>query len=158
MTPEYIVKAKPWLEEGVRRAGNGKSLDDIEIQSAVQVIITDDVKAGLASMKPNAALYVGGMGHKDLNFHKNMMISRGYGDAAERIQDLFLAGRKDEAAAAVPDEFIDEAALIGPKARIKKRYRNWVDAGFSGLTVGSQQEEAVRFMAEIAGLNREPGA
>jgi F420-dependent oxidoreductase-like protein len=158
MTPEYIGTARPWLEEGVRRADNGKSLDDMEIQSAVQVLITDDVEAGLAAMKPNAALYVGGMGHKDLNFHKNMMINRGYGAAAERIQDLYMAGRKDEAAQAVPDEFIDEAALIGPKERIRKRYRDWVDAGFTGLTVGSQQEEAVRFMAEIAGLNPQPGA
>ena len=60
----------------------------------------------------------------------------------------------DEAAAAVPDEFIDEAALIGPKDRIRKRYRDWVDAGFTGLTVGTSQEEAMTFMAELAGLNR----
>lgn len=158
MTPEYIGKAKPWLEQGVHRAANGKSLEDMEIQSSVQVIITDDVQGALDTMKPNTALYVGGMGHKNLNFHKNMMVNRGYGEAAERIQELFLAGRKEEAAAAVPDEFVDEAALVGPKDRIRKRYRAWVDAGFSGLTVGTSQEESVRFMAEIAGLNPEPGA
>jgi len=152
MTPEYIQKAKPWLEEGAKKAG--KTLDDIEIQSGVQVQITDDVQGTIDAAKPNTALYVGGMGHQSLNFHKNMMIERGFGDAAERIQELYLAKRKDEAAAAVPDEFIDEAALIGPKDRIRKRYRDWVDAGFSGLTVGTSQEEAVRFMAKLAGLNR----
>ena len=152
MTPEYIDKAKPWLEEGAAKAG--KTLDDIEIQSGVQVLITDDVKGAIDAAKPNTALYVGGMGHQKLNFHKNMMIERGFGEAADRIQELYLAKRKDEAAAAVPDEFIDEAALLGPKDRIRKRYRDWVDAGFTGLTVGTGQEEAITFMADLAGLNR----
>ena len=152
MTPEYVDKAKGWIAEGAAKAG--KTLDDIETQSGVSVLITDDVRGAIDAAKPNAALYVGGMGHKTLNFHKHMMVERGFGEAAERIQELYLAKRKDEAAAAVPDEFIDEAALYGPKERIRRRYRDWVDAGFTGLTVGTDQEEAVRFMAELAGLNR----
>ena len=152
MTPEYLPKARAWLAAGAQKAG--RPVDAIDAQSGVAVHITDDVQAAIDAGKPNAALYVGGMGHKTLNFHKHMMTERGFGDAAERIQELYLAGRKDEATAAVPDEFIDEAALFGPKARIKKRYRGWVDAGFTGLTVGTQQDEAVRFMAELAGLNQ----
>ena len=152
MTPEYVDKAKGWIAEGAAKAG--KTLDDIETQSGVPVLITDDVRGAIDAAKPNAALYVGGMGHKTLNFHKHMMVERGFGEAAERIQELYLAKRKDEAAAAVPDEFIDEAALYGPKERIRRRYRDWVDAGFTGLTVGTDQEQAVRFMAELAGLNR----
>ena len=152
MTPEYVDKAKGWIAEGAAKAG--KTLDDIETQSGVPVLITDDVRGAIDAAKPNAALYVGGMGHKTLNFHKHMMVERGFGEAAERIQELYLAKRKDEAAAAVRDEFIDEAALYGPKERIRRRYRDWVDAGFTGLTVGTDQEEAVRFMAELAGLNR----
>lgn len=151
MTPEYVDKAKGWIAEGAAKAG--KTLDDIETQSGVPVLITDDVRGAIDAAKPNAALYVGGMGHKTLNFHKHMMVERGFGEAAERIQELYLAKRKDEAAAAVPDEFIDEAALYGPKERIRRRYRDWVDAGFTGLTVGTDQEQAVRFMAELAGLN-----
>ena len=152
MTPEYVPKARAWLAAGARKSGRG--LDALDAQSGVQVHITDDVQTAIDAGKPNAALYVGGMGHKTLNFHKHMMIERGFGDAAERIQELYLAGRKDEATAAVPDEFIDEAALLGPKERIRKRYRDWVDAGFTGLTVGANQDEAVRFMAELAGLNQ----
>ena len=152
MTPEYVDKAKGWIAEGAAKAG--KTLDDIETQSGVSVLITDDVRGAIDAAKPNAALYVGGMGHQTLNFHKHMMVERGFGEAAERIQELYLAKRKDEAAAAVPDEFIDEAALYGPKERIRRRYRDWVDAGFTGLTVGTDQEQAVRFMAELAGLNR----
>jgi hypothetical protein len=92
------------------------------------------------------------MGHKSKNFHNEMMIRRGYADAAARIQELYLAKRKSEAIAAVPDEFVDEGALIGPKDRIKKRFRDWEDSGVSGLTV-SGNEEAIRFMAECARLN-----
>lgn len=152
MTPEYLETAKPWLTEGAEKVG--KSLSDIEIQSGVQVHITDDVQQAIDAAKPIAALYVGGMGHKNLNFHKNMMIGRGFAEAAERIQELYLAKRKDEAAAAVPDEFIDEASLFGPKERIRDRYRDWVDAGFTGLTIGTSQEAAIYFMADLAGLNR----
>lgn len=152
MTPEYLPKARAWLAAGAAKAG--RPVDAIDAQSGVQVHITDDVQAAINAGKPNAALYVGGMGHKTLNFHKHMMQERGFGDAAERIQELYLAGRKEEATAAVPDEFIDEAALLGPKPRIKQRYRAWQDAGFTGLTVGTHQDEAVRFMAELAGLNQ----
>ena len=148
--PEYL----PWLEEGFRRAGNGKSLKNFEIQGSVHVDVADDVKASLAKMKPEVALYVGGMGHKDKNFHKDIMIRRGFKDAADRIQELYLAKRKDEAAAAVPDEWVDLKSLVGPPARIKQRYRAWEDMGLTSLTVRSKQPQAVEVMAEAARLNR----
>jgi len=147
--PEYL----PWLEEGFRRAGNGKSLKDFEIQASVHVEVTDDVKAGLAKLKPEVALYVGGMGHKDKNFHKDMMIRRGFGDAADRIQELYLAHRKDEAIAAVPDEWVDQKSLVGPPARIRQRYGAWEESGATSLTVRSKQRAAIETMAEAARLN-----
>jgi len=148
--PEYL----PWLEEGFRRAGNGKGFKDFEIQASVHVEVNDDVKGALAKLKPEVALYVGGMGHKDKNFHKDMMIRRGYKDAADRIQELYLAHRKEEATAAVPDEWVDQKSLVGPPARIKQRYRAWEDSGASSLTVRSKQPEAVEVMADAARLNR----
>ena len=148
--PEYL----PWLEEGFRRAGNGKSLKNFEIQGSVHVEVSDDVKASLDKMKPEVALYVGGMGHKDKNFHKDIMIRRGFKDAADRIQELYLAKRKDEAAAAVPDEWVDLKSLVGPPARIKKRYKAWEDMGLTSLTVRSKQPQAVEVMADAARLNR----
>jgi hypothetical protein len=94
------------------------------------------------------------MGHRNKNFHNDMMVRRGYGDAAVRIQELFLAGRKDEAAAAVPDEWVDEKALVGPPSRIKQRYRRWEDTEMiDSLYVRSNQDEAVEVMAEAARLN-----
>lgn len=147
--PEYM----PWLEEGFRRAGNGKSLAQFEIQASMHVEIDTDVKGALARLKPEVALYVGGMGHKDKNFHKDMMIRRGFGDAAARIQELYLAHRKDEAIAAVPDEWVDQKSLVGPPERIKQRYRAWEDSGATGLTVRSKQPDAVEVIAQAARRN-----
>src|SRR6266567_1755575 len=148
--PRLMPMLRPWLEEGFRRAGTGKSFRDFEIQARAEVAITDDVRGALVRMKPRVALYVGGMGHRDKNFHKEMMIRRGFGDAAQRIQELFLAKRKDEATAAVPDEFCDEMSLVGPVARIRERYRAWAECGITGLTLVTEQPEAMELMASLA--------
>lgn len=139
-----------WINEGL--AKGGKSPDQFERQAMTQVQVTDDVQGALDRLKPGIALYVGGMGHKDVNFHNKMMVRRGYGEAAERIQELYLAKRKEEAIAAVPDEFVDEGALIGPKERIRERFKAWEDCGLTGLTI-SGNREAIETMAEVARLN-----
>ncbi len=144
--PEYMA----WIDEGFARAGGGKSMSDFEIQSGVSVEITDDVAGALRRRKPGIALYVGGMGHRDINFHKQQMIRRGYGEAAERIQELFLDHRKAEALEEVPDEFVDEGCLVGPVARIRERFAAWRDCGLTGITVSTDQTEALELMAELA--------
>ena len=150
-TPARMKAFRPWLDEGLRRAGDGKTLRDLEIQPRAFVVLTDNVRAGLQTLKPRVALYVGGMGHRDKNFHTQAMTANGYGEAAERIQELYLAGRKAEAVAAVPDDFIDEGALVGPRDRIRERFRAWADSGATGLTVATQQDEAIELMADLAG-------
>ena len=139
---------RPWLEEGFRRAG--KSGNGFEIQGGTTVIITNDLRDAFRQMKPRIALYVGGMGHRDKNFHNDMMVRRGYGDVAKAIQELYLAGRKAEAMEVIPDEYCDEGSLVGPPARIRERYKAWADSGLTGLTVSTQQDEAMELMAEIA--------
>jgi alkanesulfonate monooxygenase SsuD/methylene tetrahydromethanopterin reductase-like flavin-dependent oxidoreductase (luciferase family) len=155
LVPENYATYAPWIAEGLEKAGKDSS--SFERQGMTTVVVTDDVASALDKQKPGIALYVGGMGHKNKNFHKEMMIRRGYGDAAERIQELYLAKRKAEAIAAVPDEFVDEGSLVGDKARIQKRFRDWEDCGITGLTI-TGDEQAVRVMAEVARLNAEPGA
>jgi F420-dependent oxidoreductase-like protein len=155
--PGSMKTYRPWLEAGFARAGGGKGFRNLEIQPSATVVITGDVKAGLKRMKPNVALYVGGMGHPDLNFHKEMMIRRGYGQAAERIQELYLAKRKNEAADAVPDDYLDEGALVGPRARIEKRFADWADSGATGLTIATGQVEAIELMADISGARSKAG-
>jgi F420-dependent oxidoreductase-like protein len=156
--PGTLSHHMPLLDEGFRRAekatGRPKTRADFTIQASVHVEVAEDVRAALAKLKPEVALYVGGMGHKDKNFHKDMMIRRGFADAAARIQELYLAGRKEEATAAVPDEWVDMKSLVGPPARIKERYRAWEESGADALTVRSRQPEAIEVMAEAARLNR----
>ena len=89
----------------------------------------------------------------DKNFHNDIMVRRGFGDAAKRIQELYLAGRKEEAIAAVPDEWVDMKSLVGPPARIRERYRAWEDCGADALSVRSRQPEALEAMAQAARLN-----
>jgi alkanesulfonate monooxygenase SsuD/methylene tetrahydromethanopterin reductase-like flavin-dependent oxidoreductase (luciferase family) len=96
-------------------------------------------------------LYVGGMGARDHNFHKDAMVRRGYADAAERIQELFLEGRRDEATGAVPDEYVDEGALLGSPDRIARRFVPWTECGITGLTIHAEQDDAVELMARLAG-------
>jgi alkanesulfonate monooxygenase SsuD/methylene tetrahydromethanopterin reductase-like flavin-dependent oxidoreductase (luciferase family) len=91
------------------------------------------------------------MGHPTVNFHKRAMEQQGYADAAARIEELFRAGRRQEAADAVPDEFVDAQALVGTPKRIRDRYRDWADCGITGLHVATRQAAAVELMAEIAG-------
>jgi F420-dependent oxidoreductase-like protein len=149
--PGMLDVYRPWLEEGFHRSGHARSLDRLEIQAQAQVVVTDDVKGALDSMKPMAALYVGGMGHRDVNFHKDQMVRRGHGEAAERIQELFLAGQRAEAIAAVPDDYIDEGALVGPVDRIRERFRRWEGSGATGLTLHVRDDLAVELLADLAG-------
>ncbi|MBT6315065.1 MAG: LLM class F420-dependent oxidoreductase [Alphaproteobacteria bacterium] len=157
LTPSAVQEYMPWVEEGFARAqakGMEKGFHNFEIVASAHVEIDEDVQGALDRLKPEVALYVGGMGHKNKNFHKEMMVRRGFGDAADRIQELFLAGHKKEATAAVPDEWVDEKSLVGPASRIKARYKRWEDIGLASLTVRTKQDEAVEVMAEAARLNQ----
>ena len=152
-SPKRMHLFRPSLEEGFKRAGNGKSYKDFDIAAGCGVAIGDDVKALLAVQKPNLALYMGGMGAKEKNFHNEMAIKYGYADAAAKIQELYLSGRKQEATEAVPDELVDEMSLVGPVARIKERYKAWEDAGVTTMMVQSRQREALTLMADITGAS-----
>lgn len=153
-SPSRMDLFRPSLEEGFRRAGNGKSYKDFDISAGCTVAVGDDVKALLALQKPNLALYMGGMGAKEKNFHNEMAVKYGYADAAARIQELYLSGRKQEATEAVPDELVDEMSLVGPVERIKSRFKAWEDAGVTTMMVQARQPEALQLMADITGASK----
>jgi F420-dependent oxidoreductase-like protein len=155
--PGMMDVYRPWLEAGLARRSDGRRLEDLDIHAQAYLVISDDVKGIIDGLKPQAALYVGGMGHEKLNFHKDQMVRRGFAEAAERIQTLFLAGHREEAIAAVPDEYIDQGALIGDRARIAERWRAWEDSSATGITLHTQQDEAIRLMAELAGSREQRG-
>jgi F420-dependent oxidoreductase-like protein len=152
--PGSMPYYRPWLEHGFARAGGGKSLEKFEIFAMLPVVIERDVRAAFARMKPDIALYAGGMGARNKNFHNDLMVRQGFPEAAARIQELYLAGRKEEAAAAVPDDLIDLRALVGPPERIRERYRAWEDSAATGLLIRTNQDEAIELMAQVADIER----
>lgn len=120
------------IGQGFEKAGNGKGLKDFDVAPFVSVAMNDDLDAAYDSLRPWLALYIGGMGAKDKNFYNDYATRLGYGDAAQQIQDLYLAGKKEEAAAKVPNELLDEVSLIGPRERIIERLQPWKEAGKRG--------------------------
>jgi F420-dependent oxidoreductase-like protein len=155
--PGAMEEYGPWQEEGFRRAGNGKTLKDFTVQASAHVEVDNDVKGALTRLKPKAAHNVGGMGHQTKKPHNDIMVRRGFGDAAKRIQELYLAGHKAVAIATVPDQWVDLKSLVGPPARIRERYRAWEDSGADSLSVRSRQPQAIEAMAKAraAELSRE---
>ena len=156
--PGRMAHFRGWVEEGFARAkknGVEKGWEDFEIIGQCPVQITDDLEPIFRKAKDNIALYTGGMGHKDVNFHNQHMVQRGYAEVAERVQELYLAGRKEEAADSIPDEYVDEAGLYGSPDRIRQRYLQWADSGLTGLNINTSQDEALRLMAELAGTGRQ---
>jgi F420-dependent oxidoreductase-like protein len=139
---------KESLEAGFKKAGGGKGLHDFDIAASATVIINDDVTACLGFVKPVLALYIGGMGARGKNFYNDLACRYGFEAEAKKIQDLYLDGKKDAAAAAVPDELADEVALVGPPARIRDRLAAWRESGIQTLICATMQVEAVRLLAE----------
>ena len=121
-----------------------------DVAPNVPVVLTDDVEAGIETLKPYYALYVGGMGAPGRNFYNDLLVRYGYEAEARTIQDLFLDGKHRDAAAAVPARFVDEAALVGPRERIEDRLAAWREAGATTLLCSTPQVEALRALAEIA--------
>ncbi|GMU46581.1 MAG: LLM class F420-dependent oxidoreductase [Porticoccaceae bacterium] len=153
MDPErFDVFAKP-IQDGFAAAGGGKSLANFDVAPFVRVVIGDDLAACMKPIKNNLALYIGGMGARDKNFYNDYAKRLGYEAEAVKIQDLYLAGRKDEAAAAVPDALVDACNLVGPPARIRDRAQRWAAAAKRGevgtLLLSDANTQAVELMAEI---------
>ncbi|MGZ0189100.1 MAG: LLM class F420-dependent oxidoreductase [Alphaproteobacteria bacterium] len=131
--PEKFDVFAPALEKGFAKAGGGKGLEHYDILPFVPTVMGDDLAACRQPVKENLALYIGGMGARDKNFYNDYAKRLGYETAAKQIQDLFLTGRRVEAAAAVPDELVDAIALVGSAKQIEARVQDWKKAAGEGL-------------------------
>ncbi|MEU6829396.1 LLM class F420-dependent oxidoreductase [Nocardia beijingensis] len=155
-SPEHVDLMRKELQTGVDRAGNGKTLDDIEITPTVNVFVSDDIDAARDAQRPILALYIGGMGPRNKNFYNRLVRQYGFEEAADQVQALYLEGKTKEAAAALPDELIDLICLVGPQARVKERLAAYRDAGVGTLTVSpiartsEERIEQLRLLAELS--------
>ena len=123
-SPEHVGEFRPLLEEGFARAGAGKGFDDFDIVPTVTAMVSDDRESARDAMRHYVALYVGGMGSRKQNFYNALVCRYGFEEAAENVQNLYLEGRKDEAAAALPGELIDTVALVGPRDHVRSRLQS----------------------------------
>ncbi|MFD4502639.1 LLM class F420-dependent oxidoreductase [Streptomyces sp. NPDC058457] len=123
--------------------------DGFLVAPMAQVKVCDDVAAGLLPVKAMLGFYIGGMGHAARNFHADLMARMGYEEEARRIQELFLAGRREEAVLAVPDAFADEISLVGPRERIAERLELWRKGPVTDLLALAPDPHTLRVLAEL---------
>src|SRR3954464_8916868 len=132
-SPEHVRESVELLTEGAKRGGRDKLADDFDIAPTVNVAIDDDIDRARDSIRPMLALYVGGMGSRDKNFYNQLVQRYGFEENAKKVQDLYLDGKKDEAAAALSAELIDMVALTGTRDKVKDRLDAYRDAGVGTL-------------------------
>jgi alkanesulfonate monooxygenase SsuD/methylene tetrahydromethanopterin reductase-like flavin-dependent oxidoreductase (luciferase family) len=152
MSPEKAGVIAGPVEEGIAKAGGNKRLADFDIAPYVRVSLGEDVALCRDALRPGLALYIGGMGARSKNYYNDLAKRLGYEGAAAEIQELYLSGKRQEAAAKVPDALIDETSLVGPRARIRERLQVWREAAREGrvgtLVLAGASREALRVVAE----------
>ncbi|ROR90609.1 LLM class F420-dependent oxidoreductase [Nocardioides aurantiacus] len=139
---------RPWLAEGFARPGARRTAATFEIAATCHLEVTDDPGPVYAALKPSVALYMGGMGAKGQNFHHEVFVRMGHADLARDVQELYLEGRKDEAAALVPDELVDQLHIVGDAAKVRERVAEWEAAGVTMLLLSLTSPDEVRRVAE----------
>jgi alkanesulfonate monooxygenase SsuD/methylene tetrahydromethanopterin reductase-like flavin-dependent oxidoreductase (luciferase family) len=148
-----------WLPMGLPPEGVPAEIqakDGFDVFTGATVTITDDVKGVLDAQRPLTAMYVGGMGSESHNYHRDAMARRGFPEAADRIGELWRAGRKEEAQAAVPEEYLEQTSLLGSPERIRRKWEEgYVAPGVTGVIVSAHQPEALELMADLAGTREQ---
>jgi alkanesulfonate monooxygenase SsuD/methylene tetrahydromethanopterin reductase-like flavin-dependent oxidoreductase (luciferase family) len=146
------------LGQGFARRREGRTATSVggefDVFNGLTVKITDDVKGWLDSIRPHRATYVGGMGSASHNYHVESMAKRGFAAEAARIQELFLAGRREEAIAAMPDEALLQGTLVGTSASIRQQWDagGVVPPGVTGTIIGADRPDELELIAELTGV------
>ena len=148
LSPHHETFYREALAEGFARPGARQTAESFQVAATVPLIVTDDVEAAAERLRPMYALYFGGMGARNANFHANVAIRMGYEAEVRNIQDLYLEGKRQEAAAAVPTALLEELTLIGPPAKIRHDLDAWRDSIVDTLLIGGDRE-TLRAAAEL---------
>jgi F420-dependent oxidoreductase-like protein len=147
-SPHFDDFYRQALDEGLAREGARRSKDEFEVAASVPLIVTDDIESAAEAVRPMYALYFGGMGARGANFHANVPIRMGYEQEVAKIQELYLSGHKQEAAAAIPTKLIEELTLIGPREKIRDQLEAWRESIVTTLLVGGDAQ-MIRAAAEL---------
>jgi F420-dependent oxidoreductase-like protein len=147
-SPHHDEMYRDALSEGFARDGARHRAEDFEVAATVPLIVTDDIEAAADALRPMYALYFGGMGARNANFHANVAIRMGYEAEVHKIQDLYLNGHKEEAAAAVPTRLIEQLTLIGPAEKIRHDLEPWRESIVTTLLIAGDAA-TIRTAAEI---------
>jgi F420-dependent oxidoreductase-like protein len=148
MAPTYHA----WLDEGFARPGARRTRETFEIAATCNVVVTESeeqTRLARDDMRPYLALYIGGMGAKEQNFHKALFERMGYADVANKVQHLVLDHRQDEATALIPDDLVDEVAIIGSRAQVMDGIRRWEESGVTMLVVGARSTVQIEQLASL---------
>ncbi|MEB3021700.1 LLM class F420-dependent oxidoreductase [[Mycobacterium] crassicus] len=147
--PRLAGMYNEWLDEGFARPGARRTREDFEICATAQVVITDDRAAAFAGIKPYLALYMGGMGSEDTNFHAEVYRRMGYSEVVDDVTKLFRSDRKDEAAKVIPDELVDDAVIVGDIDYVRKQIKVWEAAGVTMMVVTARDTAQVQQLASL---------
>ena len=148
-SPRIATMYNEWLDEGFARPGARHTRETFEICATAQVVVTDDRPAIMDLMKPHLALYVGGMGAEGTNFHADVYRRMGYADVVDEVPRLFRSDRKDEAAKVIPDELVDDSAIVGDLAYVQEQIKAWEASGVTMMVVGARSPEQIRDLAAL---------
>lgn len=148
-SPRIAGMYNEWLDEGFARPGARRTRETFEICATAQVVVTDDRPAIMELMKPHLALYMGGMGAEDANFHADVYRRMGYAEVVDDVTKLFRSDRKDEAAKVIPDELVDDSAIVGNLDYVKEQIVAWEAAGVTMMVVGARSSEQIKDLAAL---------
>ena len=148
-SPRIAGMYNEWLDEGFARPGARRTRETFEICATAQVVITDDRAGVMELMKPHLALYMGGMGAEDTNFHADVYRRMGYSEVVDDVTALFRSGRKDEAAKVIPDELVDDSAIVGDLDYVREQIKAWEASGVTMMVVGARSSEQIRDLAAL---------
>ena len=149
-SPKVASMYQGWLDDGFAKRDDAEAARArFEIAPNCSVVVTDDVDATLDAMRPTLGFYIGGMGAKDMNFHKQVFARMGYEREAEQIQNLFFEGKREEAIAAVPPQMAADISLVGSVEKIRDDLQGWEEAGVTMLVVGATTLDDLRRTAEV---------
>ena len=151
-TPGSAGMYEPWLDEGFARPGARRTRSDFEIAATCHLQVTSGAQetgAVIDALKPMVALYMGGMGAKDANFHKAVFERMGHAELADEVQRRYLAGEKERAAALIPDSLVDDMHIIGEPGQVRERVAQWEETGVTTLLLSCRSPVEIQLVAEL---------